>query len=984
MSNNITAYFKGRMGVTEALYQNDYGIIMNFDGISLPAHFDCYFSIDGEDEAVPAVGSDDMVQIPNACLAHAGKIELHIPLHSGENDSEVEYVVYTKVIGRARPVDDGTPVQMTAIEQALALLQNPIGNIEQIVNEALSFTGETFAEMQEQLDADQAAFQSDMGDRADAFEAQIQSDISDVESDFDNLNAQYQTAVAAHTVDSEVQNVRVGADNVTYASAGEAVRTQVTNLKNDLEAEQDEGLFHRYLTWEHGGIDNATGANNNEGSLVRSRMPEYLRCADYIQILNESHTYAWVIYYNEEYGFNSAYGILPNETHTILERAGLVYFRLDLRGKIDLTGKIKAYQKHATAMLKDAIQEEIATQIYFYNNRAFIEEDPTNKKVFFSAPSAPFGLFVRYGKDGTAKVIKSLHMSDLAGELNVSLVTSTRGITNCIAINDEHALVYDTSSNTFAIVHRNSVTSNHVPVIVQNGGYITYAHSSVSAFLQPNRANTYAQVYFRFDEGDIEEDVNDKKVYLHAKHNISLRYGENGGGLIEKDTTMANLATELGVSLVTSPNGIADCIAIDDEYALVYDISAQKYVLVHRYNLTNNQIPLIVQNGGFITYASPYFLKKLKGNTPTLDVVIPDYWYSAIAEAELSINNFLAADENSASFGFVTDTHVGNNKGYSGALLKKVMSDCHIPVWFHGGDAVTGTGVITKANLINEMKADFEQFVEIESIGLRAIGNHESAFGVNSNYDSNLTNAELNHYYHGIDREKFLQVYGTEKGYFYKDIHKDKLRCICLDIIPYESQVDSNDLVTESNKMWYHQFGSEQLEWFANVLQNTPENYNVVVCSHIAPVSLSELKSLDDNWSESVPIDYLQARKIAEAYALKTTYTFSGTISGDTTGDSYNINVDFSSAHGEFVCFFCGHTHKDFMLKLNNVNIVGTANDSFAVSTNAPSYAPSKTANTATEQIMDFFCIMPSTRTVRVVRLGAYLEANGKVRTFTY
>lgn len=223
MSNRITAYFRGRVGVTEAVYQNDYGIVMNFDDIDLPAHFDCYFSTPGEDEAVPAIGADNMVQIPNAILARSGRAELHIPLHTGANDSEVEYIVHFKVIGRARPVDDGTPVQMTAIEQALALLQNPIGNMEQIVNEALAFTGDTFAEMQAQLDADQAAFKTE-----------VRGDIADVESDFDNLNAQFQTAVSAVTVDSEVQNVRVGADNVTYASAGEAVRTQFTNLKSEL------------------------------------------------------------------------------------------------------------------------------------------------------------------------------------------------------------------------------------------------------------------------------------------------------------------------------------------------------------------------------------------------------------------------------------------------------------------------------------------------------------------------------------------------------------------------------------------------------------------------------------------------------------------------------------------------------------------------------------------------------------------------------
>lgn len=222
MSNTITAYFKGRVGVAEAVYQNDYGIVMAFDSIDLPAHFDCYFTVTGSDEAIPGVGADNIVAIPNAVLAKSGKVEIHIPLHAGSNDSEVEYVAYFKVIGRARPEDDGTPAQMTAIERALALLSQPITNIEEIVNEALAFTGETFEEMQEDLDE----WKTDTEEGLETWKG-------GVESDFDNLDAQFQTAVSALTVDSEVQNIRVGDDNVTYTSAGEAVRTQFSNVKSD-------------------------------------------------------------------------------------------------------------------------------------------------------------------------------------------------------------------------------------------------------------------------------------------------------------------------------------------------------------------------------------------------------------------------------------------------------------------------------------------------------------------------------------------------------------------------------------------------------------------------------------------------------------------------------------------------------------------------------------------------------------------------------
>lgn len=875
---------------------------------------------------------------------------------------------------------------MATIQDYLDLIKNAIygKDVRQAIHDGIQQcyydgkAGATDLEARQRLDSDEASISS-LSSRMSTAE----NDINVLDSRVDEIVAPSGSAPSA----AEVTDARIGADGVTYANLGEANRTQFSDLKADLASEKDDGLFHRYLVWEHGGIDNATGANNNEGSLVRSRMPEYLLCADYEQITNDTSIYVHLMYYDSEKNYKSTRAILNDTSPLRIESESYKYFRLDMRAGLDSTYHVRAYQKSRAFDLENDVHAQRNVQIYFSNDRAVVEEDTVNGKVYFSAS---YGLYIRYGINGTTKSNRTVYMNTVATEAGTSLVTSPSGATACIEINDEYALAYDIEANKFVLVHRYSLSNNHIPIVVQNGGYITYAHQCVQKILyrNGNRENFYGQIYFQLDAGEVEEDTTNKKVYFHATHALQVRYGTFGTIRTNIQYTMSDLATALDVSLVTSPKGIENCIAINDEYAFVFNVAGKRFELVHRYSLSDYHMPLIVQNGGFVTYASPYFGKVLNRNTggsgESTDIVIPTYWNSAIAEAETTINNALASDEDSASWGFVTDTHIGINKGYSGALMKRVMDDCRIPVWFHGGDVVTGDGIISASELVGQMHADFEQFKAIENLGLRAIGNHEPAFGVNSSYDSNLTNAEINHYYHGIDREKFLQIYGREKGYFYKDIHKDKLRCVCLDIIPYESQVNPSHIVTGINKLYYHQFGSEQLEWFADVLASTPSGYMVVVCSHIAPVSLAELKSIDNDWSETVPTDYRQARKIAEAYAMKTSYSWSGSFSGDPTGDTYNIDVDFSSAQGEFVCFFCGHTHKDFMLKLDNVNIVGTANDSFAVSSNATAYAPPKTASTATEQILDFFCIIPSARTVRVVRLGAYLEANGKVRTFTY
>ena len=135
MSNTITAYFKGRVGVCESVYQYDYGLVLVLDGINFHTAFDAYFSIENEEEAIPAIGQDDRVAIPNSCLANPGKVTLHVPEHTGQNDSEVEYIVTFKVIGRAKPVDDGTPADQVAIAAAIAALQTKTAQIPQDIQD---------------------------------------------------------------------------------------------------------------------------------------------------------------------------------------------------------------------------------------------------------------------------------------------------------------------------------------------------------------------------------------------------------------------------------------------------------------------------------------------------------------------------------------------------------------------------------------------------------------------------------------------------------------------------------------------------------------------------------------------------------------------------------------------------------------------------------------------------------------------------------
>lgn len=66
-------------------------------------------------------------------------------------------------------------------------------------------------------------------------DSDLQSDFSDLADDFDVLQGQFDTAVAAVTTDTEVTDIRVGADGITDTTAGASVRRQFTDVKSDFE-----------------------------------------------------------------------------------------------------------------------------------------------------------------------------------------------------------------------------------------------------------------------------------------------------------------------------------------------------------------------------------------------------------------------------------------------------------------------------------------------------------------------------------------------------------------------------------------------------------------------------------------------------------------------------------------------------------------------------------------------------------------------------
>lgn len=81
--------------------------------------------------------------------------------------------------------------------------------------------------------ADQIAALRAKNTTQDSTVSGIDTRLTTAEGKVANVEAQLATAISAVTVDSEVQNIRVGDDGVTYDTAGNAVRNQFSDLKAD-------------------------------------------------------------------------------------------------------------------------------------------------------------------------------------------------------------------------------------------------------------------------------------------------------------------------------------------------------------------------------------------------------------------------------------------------------------------------------------------------------------------------------------------------------------------------------------------------------------------------------------------------------------------------------------------------------------------------------------------------------------------------------
>lgn len=132
MSNILEVTFEeGQTFATATrLWRGDYGQILLINGPALPTYYEVHFASTKADTPQVQVGTPEGVLIPNKFLQTDGYIYAWLFLHEGENDGETKYQIKIPVEDKGIPIDQETPEEKTAVQEAIEVLNAESGKAE--------------------------------------------------------------------------------------------------------------------------------------------------------------------------------------------------------------------------------------------------------------------------------------------------------------------------------------------------------------------------------------------------------------------------------------------------------------------------------------------------------------------------------------------------------------------------------------------------------------------------------------------------------------------------------------------------------------------------------------------------------------------------------------------------------------------------------------------------------------------------------------
>lgn len=335
--------------------------------------------------------------------------------------------------------------------------------------------------------------------------------------------------------------------------------------------------------------------------------------------------------------------------------------------------------------------------------------------------------------------------------------------------------------------------------------------------------------------------------------------------------------------------------------------------------------------------------------------ILPDYYVSHVAEKNEKVQALLKQMEECEAFVYFTDAHVRENRMSSVPIIRSILQNTDVKTVFYGGDTVSAWA--TDDSLVKDVTYFARAYAFAKPYMVR--GNHDM-YGKEfeyTNVGAVKSNAEV---YELIFKEQEPRVNGIPgKTYYYIDHADTKTRYII---------IDTNELLIPGimeNGTWNCDVSitKEQIDWFIDLLNKTPQDYGVVVLGH-TPF----YKELRHAFYKACIFG-----KIVEAYNAKTTLT---TESWDGE-DSFIVKADFTSANGQVFFTVCGHGHYDDVY-ISETGCVNYEVHCDAVEDNNGGSPYERVEGTISESVVDVVLIDRVNHRIETVRYGAGIDRTWK------
>ena len=370
-------------------------------------------------------------------------------------------------------------------------------------------------------------------------------------------------------------------------------------------------------------------------------------------------------------------------------------------------------------------------------------------------------------------------------------------------------------------------------------------------------------------------------------------------------------------------------ISYSQEYNCFYDSSK---ILIHSFTITTDKKVTIPQNAKYFILSCPTSLNidaygshidgeiyniKNEINDMKSDG-IPSYYREHLSSKEDIIRGRNEYSVNGDSFVFITDYHREHNTENSIPLVKSIVENTGTHFVAFGGDSYNSRA--SKYSARNYIRDFCKKFNGIPCDTFFTVGNHE--------YNTEEIKLSQNDVYAQMLKRNEFKYVSTDGLDYAFDNETKRIRYIV-----YGCQQNAGIFTF-------------QVVWLAQQLRDLPNNYNVVMISHVG-VS-------DDGTTNHAFLN----ETLAVINAFKT------------KSQIYEIDriYDYSNTTSNFLFIISGHSHRDCVVTLENgIKIISTTCDAYR----GECGGLTRTQGTITEQAFDVVNFNLENRVVYLTRIGA-------------